>query len=313
MPNLRGGLKQVLRATTRLGFSRRTAYVGFWQDTYKDPQGAHPATSNLFWTSNQVDFPTRRLVMKVRTGTLYNQKLAKRYKRSHSDRCPLCGQPDSVGHILGGCKHRRMKGKYISRHDKAVLKIHRALQKGPRGGHYCLVDAGTMTDVLNEAANGKRLEDWMLPDIDPAARKKMRPDILRITGLRSNATQEEITAALQQKDKHVVQIIEVGYGPDTRWKDTLERKQNQHTKLKEALETAGWKVEVHCIILGNAGTMYNHTLTTLQTLGLDKTAAVKLMGELHIHTVACLRSIILARRRREHNQGAEPPDKQGVG
>ena len=59
--------------------------------------------------------------------------------------------------------------------------------------------------------------------------------------------------------------------------------------------------------------MYNHTLATLQALGMDKPAAVKLMGELHIHTVTSLRSIILARRRRENNQVGETPDKQGVG
>ena len=140
---------------------------------------------------------------------------------------------------MGGCRHRTLKGHYISRHDKAVRKIFQALQKGPQGGHFCIMDAGKVRTVLDEAANGKRIPEWVLPDMAPEDLGKMRPDILRIKGLRSNSAPTEIDDALKTKAGLTIQIIEVGYGPDTRWRETLEKKQAQHTKLKDALEAAG--------------------------------------------------------------------------
>jgi hypothetical protein len=189
--NLGQGLNQAIRAATKLGFSRRTDYVRYWQKTYADPKGAHPTSSNLFWTNSKITHGNKVLVLKARSGTLYNQKLGHRQKRAATDRCPLYGQPDSVRHILGGCRHRTLKGHYISRHDKAVRNIFRGLQQGPQGGHFCIMDAGTMQTVLQEAGNGKRIPEWVLPDLDTALLNKMRPDILRIKGLRSNSTQTE--------------------------------------------------------------------------------------------------------------------------
>ena len=170
-----------------------------------------------------------------------------------------------------------------------------------------------MHDVLNEAANGKRIPGWVLPDVHPATLKRMRPDIFRIKGLRANASQLEIDDAIQTKAGLTIQIIEVGYGPDTRWRETLATKQTQHAKLKEELMQAGWTVEEHIIIIGRAGTCYIHTLDTLTQLGLTTPQAIKLMGKLHIHTVTKLRETVIARRRLERHPRGQPPDKLDAG
>jgi hypothetical protein len=253
--------------------------VRYWQETYEDPEGAHPTSSNLFWANSKITHGNKVLVLKARSGTLYNQKLAHRYKRAATDRCPLCGQSNSVGHILGGCRHRVLKGHYISRHDKAVRKVLKALQKGPQGGHYCIMDAGKMQTVMQEAANDKRIPEWVLPNVAPDLLGKMRPD--RIKGLRSNATQTEIDDALKTKAGLTIQIIELGYGPDTHWRETLAKKQGQHAKLQEALEAAGWGVGVHILILGRTGTCYTHNLTTMMALGTTKERATALLNKLH--------------------------------
>ncbi len=99
-----------------------------------------------------------------------------------------------------------------------------------------------------------------------------------------------------------MQIIEVGYAPNTRWRDTLAKKQTQHSQLKAALETAGRTVEEHFIILGRTGTCSNHTLNTLQQLGMHKEAAVTLMINPRMHTVNTLREIVSARRQLENSQ-----------
>ena len=107
---------------------------------------------------------------------------------------------------------------------------------------------------------------------------------------------------------YVIQLIEVGYCPDTRWKLTLEKTKLQHAQLKGKLMAAGWTVGEHFIILGRAGTCFNHTLNTLQALGMRKEQAVKLMGKLHLHTVTKLHEIVIARRRLERRPMGEPPD-----
>jgi hypothetical protein len=175
------------------------------------------------------------------------------------------------------------------------------------------MDAGKMQTALQEAANGKRIPEWVLPDVDPDLLSKMRPDILRIKGLRSNLAQTEINEALHTKAGLTIQIIEVGYGPDTRWRETLAKKREQHARLKEALEAAGWEVEEHLFILGRAGTCYTHNLNTMMDLGLTKEQATKLLNKLHVHAVTKLREIVIARRRLERNQQGKPPDTLDAG
>jgi hypothetical protein len=84
------------------------------------------------------------------------------------------------------------------------------------------MDAGKMQTVMQEAANGKRIPEWVLLDVDPALLNKMRPDILRIKGVRSNSAQTEINDAFHTKAGLTIQIIEVGYRPDTRWREPLQ-------------------------------------------------------------------------------------------
>ena len=56
-----------------------------------------------------VPFKTKCIIMKYRTGTLYNQKHAVLFKLSTSQTCPLCPQVDSALHILSGCQHTQIK------------------------------------------------------------------------------------------------------------------------------------------------------------------------------------------------------------
>ena len=55
--------------------------------------------------------------------------------------CPLCSQPDSASHILGGCAHvhPEMKKMVIYRHDEAHSIIINTVNKGKKGS--CLIIA----------------------------------------------------------------------------------------------------------------------------------------------------------------------------
>lgn len=314
VPNLGRGLKQAVHQSNRLGYCNRDShYLQAHLNLYADTDGAHPSSSNAMWRHRAASTAVRRIVTKVRFGGIHHQGRAVRYGWTTSDACLLCGERDSGNHSIGACRHPHLHGLRIKRHDRAVHIIHKHLQHGREGGNYCIIDAGTMTDVLNAAANGKRVPDWLLPDTDPDTRQRMRPDILRITGLPANASPEEIEEAQNSKRGYTVQIIEVGYGQDSRWRDTLERKQQQHKQLAATLRDAGWVVEEHVIVLGNAAHCYHHNLETFCKLGLTKTQAEGLMTKLHIHSANALYTIIQTREVLLSRFPRGPPPRVGIG
>ena len=106
-----------------------------------------PAISHLFWehftrSSRKLKTCTVRNALKLRHGTFWNAKLARRFQKPYlgkaSDgRCPLCKNPDSGTHVLGACTHRLIKGLYIEsieRHNEAVATAGKVIMEGAKGG-----------------------------------------------------------------------------------------------------------------------------------------------------------------------------------
>ena len=114
--DLRKGLKKILKAGCSRGFSNKTIYVLAWMAARPHIQGE---ISNHFWASPQVTTSTVTMILKYRYGQLWNMKIAFRQQRPYfpglriprSDKCPHCGQADSGGHILGGCKVPGKRGR----------------------------------------------------------------------------------------------------------------------------------------------------------------------------------------------------------
>ena len=79
-------------------------------------------------------------------------------------KCPLCGEPDSIGHILGGCSHKEVTKVYISRHDVAARFVMKLIQKGGLGSFYRLADVGTAGALEALGASAKRLPDWLVTE-----------------------------------------------------------------------------------------------------------------------------------------------------
>ena len=286
--NLRKGLKEAVRPTTNKGFSNQASvYAQAWSETTHDPEGPHPTVSNAMWNSSKVPYATLVQTLKSRYGCLWNAKLAHRFKRPYLPRkahghalsaaCPLCSGSDSIGHILGECGHPILKALHIRRHDEAVRMIFKAIQKGCRGGNFSIMDAGTSDTIRVAGAATKRIPPWVLPHVPSDELNRMRPDIMIIDSLPQQPTDADIAYA----HSCTVHLVEVGYGPDTRWKETLEKKKQQHQRLKEALAQAGWtNVVEHVIVLGRAGCVYRNAQTTLEQLGLTSAQALKLMHKL---------------------------------
>jgi len=86
---------------------------------------------------SKVSLQMKRNIFHYRTGTLFNQKHAVRFKMSTSLLRPLCQQADSALHILSGCQHNIISGMITERHNVACRLIMKAISKGSLAG--CLV------------------------------------------------------------------------------------------------------------------------------------------------------------------------------
>jgi hypothetical protein len=233
----------------------------------------------------------RSNMMRAWWGMLWNNKLAKRYRKSPTDACPLCKQPDSCGHILGGCMHKQMKAAYISRHNKAVQTIYKAITMG-NNGRYCMVmDAGP-ADKLPPGTTS-RLPRWTLPATTRTQLTKMRPDIAIIEGVTPEQARHRRTrpSTPAKRAAHTIHLIEVGYTSDTRHAEKLLDKQAQHATLTSALMAAGWKVKIYAVTLGNAGTIHSTLSTHLTNLGATRDDTADTIRTLHKHAVHTAYSI----------------------
>jgi len=113
----------------KLGSAKTEAnYHAYYQTLIKDGT-ANGATSNVYLTSSDVSFKTKCIIMKYRTGTLYNQKHAVLFKLSTSQTCPLCPQVDSALHIISECQHMQIRNMITERYNLACLMILKAISK----------------------------------------------------------------------------------------------------------------------------------------------------------------------------------------
>eukprot|EP00983_Pelagomonas_calceolata_P127660 1161428-Pelagomonas_calceolata.AAC.3 len=87
-------------------------------EAHKPPfQLANKEISNSFWTNAKITHKHQIHVLKYRTGTVYTQKHAMRFKLSStSARCPLCNKMDSINHVALRCMHPTMKGMHTDKH-----------------------------------------------------------------------------------------------------------------------------------------------------------------------------------------------------
>ena len=266
--DLRKGLKKIIKAGCSRGFSNKTIYVLAWMTARPHIQGE---TSNHFWASPEVTTSMVTMILKYRHGQLWNMKIAFQQQRPsfpglrppRSDKCPHCGQADSGGHILGGCKVPAFEAMYIARHDQALRLILKSIAKGDDGGYYKIADIRRTELIKDMGVSAKRIPPWLLPNscleranIDPANRSRLRPDIMLVemsqselecmsyrrhsqrhlklsTTMNSQSRSEGSSGPQRRK----VWLIEGGYTSDTRHLQKLAEKQKQHQKASRCSGT----------------------------------------------------------------------------
>eukprot|EP00983_Pelagomonas_calceolata_P032154 1009496-Pelagomonas_calceolata.AAC.1 len=98
----------------------------------------------------------KRNVFNYRTGALFNQKHAVRFKMSSSLQFPLCGEPDTALRILSGCNHSTMTNMVTDGHNIASRILFKATSKGPLGAGLASIDIGN--------ADRLALQDLQIPE-----------------------------------------------------------------------------------------------------------------------------------------------------
>ena len=234
-------------------------------------------TWDLLAKSN-LPFSIKKTLWKYKGGALYNNKLGKRMGHCSTSLCPLCNQEDSAGHMLGECHHDHLKGLHCQRHDNTVYRLCKLLRnsKDPSISRSLLqADAQASygkllrdTDHLPalprlEEGHESVLPEWLLPSLSDEERKKLRPDILCMAIDSTHTLDGE--DYLEVIKKHATfHILEVGYGGDTFYHLTKERKMQQHAHLINLLRQEGWKVQgTDPIIFGHGGSIYKDTKDVL--------------------------------------------------
>ena len=105
LSNYHDALQADIHSLHKLGNANTVAnYHEYYQILIKNGT-ASGATSNAYPTASYVPVKTKCIIMKYRTGTLYNQKHAVSFKHSISLICPLCQQLNSALHVVSRCQH----------------------------------------------------------------------------------------------------------------------------------------------------------------------------------------------------------------
>jgi len=322
----------------RMGSSNlHTLWVSAWR---KANAQLDTALSNQAIWHPSTPHKVRVRAIKLSWGLEWNRALATLFRVSYlggpgapSERsavCSLCGKDrDGCSHMLSGCKHRKMKGMYINRHNTATKMLMRARERGAQGNCFVIMDAGNAGEAedddkaedtvdVDTAADdnsaeemevdhtaekaddaplfsaGNRLTDLLLPDLDPKLRNKLRPDGLCIPTLRRDA---DFPSTRAERAMHEIDLIEVGYGSDTRLEDKIQSKAKQHTELQGYLLAAGWKrVRVHIFPLGTICAMHKSSVPTLVALGVEPAQARKVLAAVARASLAKAQEIVVQKR-----------------
>jgi hypothetical protein len=230
-------------------------------------------------TSSTVTPLLRKLALQYRNGLLLTFKLLKRYKRSTSSLCPLCGGEDGGHHAVSACKG--VSGSVTNRHNDAGAAIVAAIYKGIRGGELLTADVGLNrrkeTEGLPQQLHlRKKIPRESLPDTMPDTLKEQLahqsiPDVLLYRYDTETST------------RHYT-IVEIKYCRDTKPEDQEARATAQHQQLQSTLQAAdpGARIVYCTLMLGVSGTIYNNFIEHMtRNLGVTGQLLDTLLRRLH--------------------------------
>ncbi|KAJ9517037.1 hypothetical protein QJQ45_002548 [Haematococcus lacustris] len=195
LPDCRQSVRAHMHSKHKLGLANQDSI--YYQMTQDITKAAAKGAGERVMTDATISIPAQRTALLYRTGGLYNQKLAMRWKQATDDRCPLCGEADSATHLLSGCNETLPLVQ--ERHNGAGRLIAKAISKGTLGGCIRFADTGSWEkgarenlDLPNDTLHTTLRALGMKPT---ATKNTTRPDIIMVTpqkktGKRGKATKQ---------------------------------------------------------------------------------------------------------------------------
>jgi len=254
-------LKEKAHLAHRTGRANTTGvYYSKWKVAHTGMDG--PASS-AFMQSKEITYTERKKAIRYRYGGLYTAKLAHRYGHANSDKCPLCGQPDGGHHAVSACP--ALSQPVTARHHKAGRLIMRAIQTGRQGASLVMADVGNeqhcQEDGLQQLPH--RIPLTALPTSMPESLKQKLSKHKIPDGMLFRP------ATPMKRSKYI--IIEIKYCRDSDPTPQMDRANQQHTALCEAIKQHDQEatVKIITIPLGVSGAIYTNTLHALKELGVN--------------------------------------------
>ncbi|MGQ2964155.1 MAG: ribonuclease H family protein, partial [Agrobacterium sp.] len=139
LPDCRQSVRAHMHRKHSLGLANQDSI--YYQLSQEITKAAAKGAGERVMTDTNISILAQRTALLYRTGGLYNQKLAMRWKRATDDRCPLCGEADSATHLLSGCSETLPMVQ--ERHNGAGRLIAKAISKGTLGGYISFADTGS--------------------------------------------------------------------------------------------------------------------------------------------------------------------------
>ncbi|KAJ9526341.1 hypothetical protein QJQ45_009815 [Haematococcus lacustris] len=229
LPDCRQSVRAHMHRKHRLGLANQDSI--YYQMSQEITKAAAKGAGERVMADTNISTHAQRIALLYRTGGLYNQKLALRWKRATDDRCPLCGEADSATHLLSGCSETLPLVQ--ERHNGAGRLIVKAISKGTLGGYIRFADTGSWEKGANEdldLPNDTLHTTLRALGLKTAASKNTtRPDILMVT--------PQAKAGKSGKVTKRVTIIEIKYCSDSRANGDLVQGQQEIIPVRK-LRTA---------------------------------------------------------------------------
>ena len=286
--DLRSGLRRHAHAVHKLGDAKLDGiYASSWRDTIPI---ADTKISSLFVQRNLegITEGCRRQALLYRTGGLVTQKTLHRWKKVGSPNCLLCGEMDGGHHAISGCP--ALSVPVTERHNQAGRIIAEAICSGRHGGRIVMMDIGNHNKLEESNVPAGRCGRYLPTHYFPQhLTEQERKDL-------SHRHRADIALGIKnEQGDMVLHLVEIKTCRDTSRDEQVERAQEQHAELRELLEAAGVKHEMHTITVGVSGTIYKDTEKTLRQLGVDKREVKAILRNLHVCMVKWIGTMLSIR------------------
>ena len=293
--NMQGSLRAHMHRLHRLGKANQDSiYYRAWQSI---TPLIKPDLNNRIHKS--LEYRVRHNVNRYRFGILWSAKLAYRNGDAHTPACPLCGGMDGSNHIAGGCQHDEMRRMYQETHNTLGRIILKATAKGNLGNNIACADLGS-ADKCKEDGAPVIQHRTVPPDMLPLPQGATPEETQKHTEVIRKLSRPDMLLTFQHQDtrRKSAIIVDLKTCSDTQPAMQLEKCFTQHHTLAERLRQSGYDVRTLPILVGHSGTIYTqHTLMSLETLGISKLKAEKCAHKLGTTACRLLDSIIRTRQR----------------